>query len=242
MISPVSPPDSTSRLRAITDRDGYDYLVALPANYGVDRSPAWPLILFLHGSAFRGSDVNLVGTHGLPRLLSGVPELNALERAAAARLASKFIVIAPQCPTYEVWEDASLLSLMDQIRTDYAVDAGRVYLTGLSMGGFGAWSLGIRHPQRFGAIVPICGGGRVADITTAMRTDPVALQSLGVWAFHGKLDTVVPSDESQRMVDALRAAGVRDVRLTVYPEANHDAWTPSYANDELYSWLLRHKR
>ncbi len=232
------PPVSTTRFRAISNPGGYDYLLSLPE----EPEPAvrWPLILFLHGSAFRGSDVTTVGAHGLPRLITGGADLTAAERSIGAQLATQFAIVAPQCPDYEVWDDEAVLALLDDVGSELYVDARRVYLTGLSMGGFGAWSVGVRHPQRFAAMVPICGGGRIADVAASERTQRTALQRLGVWAFHGARDITVPLEESERMVTALQAAGGRDVRLTVYPEAEHDAWSATYANPALYLWLLEH--
>ncbi len=233
-------PASTSGLRAVSNPGGYDYLLSLPApTPGATR---WPLIVFLHGSASRGSELAAVCTHGLPRLVSGAGELSEAEASIGAELAANFAIVAPQCPKFEVWEDGALMALLDDITSEQPVDARRVYLTGLSMGGFGTWSVGVRHPQRFAALAPICGGGRMADIAAAARSQPLALQRLGVWAFHGAKDVAVPLDESQRMIAGLQDAGVRDVRLTVYPDAGHDAWSATYANPALYAWLLRHAR
>jgi predicted peptidase len=199
-------------------------------------------MLFLHGAGDRGTDVWNVTRLGLPRLLAGAPDLTNAELAAAHEVAAHFIVVAPQCPHFEVWDERLLLQLLDSVGPTLKVEPSRVYLIGLSMGGFGAWSLGLRHPQRFAALVAICGGGRLADILEAERTQKAALQRLGIWAFHGAKDSVVPLEESQRMVDALKKAGVRDVRLTVYPECEHDAWSEAFAQRELYAWLLRHAR
>jgi predicted peptidase len=232
----------SSRPRMLSGRGGYDCLIWLPDEAQAAPRQRWPLVLFLHGSAFRGTDISTVATHGLPRLMSGSPELTAPETNAAREIATRFIVAAPQCPHFEVWDDAAVLALLDELGTELPVDAARVYLTGLSMGGFGAWSVGIRYPERFAAIVPICGGGRVADVEQARRRHRDALHSLGVWAFHGAHDNVVPAEESERMVAALRDAGADDVRLTVYPDAEHDAWSETYANPELYAWLLGHER
>jgi predicted peptidase len=232
----------SQRLRAVSDRAGYDYLISLPEDCSATDDHRSPLLLFLHGSGQRGSDVWQVTQQGIPRLLMEPAELTPSEHPAVTELAKTFIVISPQCPAYEVWDDSMLLSLIDDVVSEHRVDEGRVYLTGLSMGGFGAWSLGIRNPHRFAAIVPICGGGRVADVLSAAHLRRSALEGLGVWAFHGAKDGIVPLAESERMVEALKAAGGRDVRLTIYPEADHDAWTPTYSNLELYAWLLRHER
>jgi predicted peptidase len=183
-----------------------------------------------------------VARRGLPRLLHGPPGLTAAEQAVGRDVAARFIVVAPQCPRDEVWDSRGLLALLDEVEREFHPDAARVFVTGLSMGGFGTWTLGMRHPGRIAAIAPICGGGRIADVTTALRTDPAALQGLAVWAFHGAQDRVVPLAESERMIMALKAAHVARVKLTVYPEAQHDAWTETYANPELYAWLLAHRR
>ena len=118
----------------------------------------------------------------------------------------------------------------------------RIYLTGLSMGGYGTWTLGAAYPDKFAAIAPICGGGETITVLLSGRSKKPALNSLGVWAFHGGKDNVVPVSESERMVDAMKKAGCQDVKLTVYPEANHDSWTATYNNPELYDWFLKHER
>ena len=154
MIS-VAPVTKPGRFRSIANPGGYNFLLSLPEHPAKPPSGRWPLILFLHGSAFRGSDVSLVGTHGLPKLINGTGELSDAERNVGDRVAAACVVVAPQCPDYEVWDDARLLALLDRVGGELNVDPARVYLTGLSMGGFGAWSLGLRHPERFAALVPI---------------------------------------------------------------------------------------
>lgn len=238
-VVPAEPPaPAIGHLRAGTDPASYDYLLGLPEGYDAQPERHWPVVLFLHGVIERGHNVWEVIRQGPPRLMAGVPTLTAAEQQAAEIIAHSFVFIAPQCPQHATWDDATLLRLLDQAGRTIRVDPERVFLTGLSMGGFGAWSLGLRHPSRFRAIVPVCGGGRLADVATAVRTQPAALRRLAVWAFHGAKDAAVPLEESTRMVDALRAAEVPNVRLTVYPECEHDAWTQAYAGRELYEWLL----
>lgn len=203
-----------------------DYLLFLPAGYGANPAKRWPLILFLHGAGERGSNVWLVAKHGPPKLDTTATNL-------------PFIIVSPQCPEGKIWSDDLLLALLDNIESQYAVDSHRVYLTGLSMGGFGTWSLGLSHPERFAAIAPICGGG---NFITPLLADKSTLTSLPVWAFHGAKDPVVPLEESERMVNYLKKIGGRDVKLTVYPEAQHDCWTQTYANPELFDWFLKHSR
>jgi predicted peptidase len=205
------------------------YLVFLPQDYQPKSSKRWPLMLFLHGAGERGSDLQLVTKHGPPKLVKHRPDF-------------PFILVSPQCPAGQTWDNDVLLALLDEVLETYRVDPRRVYLTGLSMGGYGTWSLGLAHPERFAAIVPICGGGDPIKAFLGSRDHQQALRSLGVWAFHGAKDSVVSVQESERMVSALRRVGCQDVQLTVYPEANHDSWTQTYENPQLYDWLLAHQR
>jgi predicted peptidase len=110
------------------------------------------------------------------------------------------------------------------------------------MGGYGTWDLGTAYPERFAAIAPVCGGGDFIRVLLATPQKRAALTSLGVWAFHGAKDSVVPLQESERMVSLLKKTGCSDVQLTVYPEANHDSWTETYNNPDFYAWLLKHRR
>ncbi len=197
-----------------------DYLLYLPKDYGKDRTQKWPLILFLHGSGERGTDVQKVATHGPPKLVAAGQDF-------------PFIIVSPQCPDNDWWNNDVLTGLLDEIETKYSVDKDREYLTGLSMGGFGTWALAIAQPTRFAAIAPICGGG---DARRVRR-----LKDVPVWVFHGAKDPTVNIKEDQAMVDALESAG-GNVKFTVYPEAGHDSWTETYSNPDLYTWFLAHKR
>lgn len=208
--------------KEITKTVELKYLLHLPKGYGENEDQRWPLILFLHGAGERGDDINKVKVHGPPKLIEQGKDL-------------PFIVVSPQCPTESWWTEQldALTALLDDIQAKYAVDPDRVYLTGLSMGGFGSWALGCRHPERFAAIAPICGGG---EWFLAPR-----LKNVPVWVFHGAKDNVVPIRESQEMVDALKRAG-GDVQFTIYPEAQHDSWTETYNNPKLFEWFLSHRR
>jgi predicted peptidase len=206
-----------------------NYLLFLPKGYDAKSERRWPLILFLHGAGERGTDIWKVATHGPPKIATNQTDF-------------PFIVVSPQCPEGQTWSKDALLALLGEIVAKHAVDTNRVYLTGLSMGGYGTWDLGLSHPEKFAAIVPICGGGQIISVLLSSRDKGAALRSLGVWAFHGAKDPVVPLEESQRMVDALKKIGVPDVKLTVYPEATHDSWTETYKSPELYEWLLTHER
>src|SRR5665213_121793 len=203
-----------------------DYLLCLPQGYDANSTRRWPLILFLHGAGERGTNIWLVAKHGPPKIDTTATNF-------------PFMVVSPQCPEGKIWSNDLLLALLDDIEKKYAVDTNRVYLTGLSMGGFGTWSLGLSHPERLAAIAPICGGG---DFITPLLADKSQLVSLPIWAFQGGKDPVVPPEESERMVNYLKKLGTHEVKLTIYPESQHDCWTQTYANPELFEWFLQHSR
>jgi predicted peptidase len=203
------------------------YLLHLPAPVGTSTDQLWPTILFLHGRGESGNDPTAVLREGLPAYIARQPDF-------------PFIVIAPQCPWDTWWPELadSLAQLLDECADRYAIDPKRLYLTGLSMGGFGAWYLATAWPQKFAAIAPICGGGYWFH---GFPQRVCVLKETPVWAFHGAKDDVVPVAASEQMVSALRECGGK-VELTVYPDAGHDSWTITYNNPELYRWFLQHVR
>lgn len=197
-----------------------DYLLYLPKDYGKEADKRWPLMIFLHGSGESGSDVEKVKTHGPPKLIAAGKEF-------------PFIVVSPQSPGGG-WNVEVLNGLLDEIVSKYKVDEDRVYLTGLSMGGYGTWAWVQDTPRRFAAIAPICGGGNPRRVR--------ALKNMPIWVFHGAKDPTVPIKEAQDMVDALKRADAAEVKFTIYPEAGHDSWTETYNNPGLYDWFLKHTR
>lgn len=205
----------------ITKKLDLEYLLYLPKDYGKDANKQWPLVVFLHGAGERGDDLEKVKIHGPPKLAANGKQF-------------PFILISPQCPKDGWWPSQPIPDLIDEAEKRYAVDPDRIYLTGLSMGGYGTWAFASQQPKRYAAIAPICGGGT----PYLMR----GLKHLPVWAFHGAKDTAVPLVESERLVEALKRAGNEQVKFTIYPEAGHDSWTASYNNEELYEWLLSHER
>ena len=204
--------------KQITVTAKLDYLLALPQGYATSRQK-WPLMLFLHGAGESGSDLEKVKTHGPPKLVEAGRDF-------------PFILVSPQCPG-RGWNVDTLNALLDDVTAHCRVDKDRVYLTGLSMGGYGSWTLAAAHPERFAAVVPICGGGNPGDAKK--------LAGLPIWVFHGAKDNTVPIRRSEEMVEAIKAAG-GNVKFTVYPEAGHDSWTQAYDEPELYRWLLEQKR
>jgi predicted peptidase len=198
-----------------------EYLLYLPDAYGKN-DKAWPLMVFLHGAGERGDDLELVKVHG-PAMIA---EING---------ELPFIIVSPQCPKGLWWpnQQEKVIALIDETVEKYNVDESRIYLTGLSMGGYGSWSIGCTYPERFAAIVPICGGGQPFIAGN--------LKDVPVWAFHGAKDNVVPLKKSEEMIKAAKQAG-GDAKSTVYPQAGHNSWTKTYNNPELYKWLLSHSK
>ena len=213
-------PRQTAENTTIVIEQAFHYLRYLPPGYEDDVGKRWPLLLFLHGAGERGDDLELVKRHGPPKLIEQGKDF-------------PLVVVSPQCPAGERWNVFALEALLDQVMRDHRIDPDRVYLTGLSMGGFGVWGLALRNPDRYAAIIPICGGGEARYAA--------ALRDLPVWAFHGDRDEIVALQRSQEMVDAIRAAG-GSPRFTVYPGVAHDSWTATYENPDVFTWLLEQRR
>jgi len=201
------------------------YLLYLPEDYG-QAGKTWPLILFLHGSGERAGGGKIhpkLAKVGLPKTLqrgSGFP----------------FIVLTPQCPTGRWWTDADVarmvMTMLDDVCEKYKVDKKRIYLTGLSMGGFGTWYLAQNFPNRFAAIVPVCGGGNLY-LNRRLRKMPV-------WVFHGAKDKNVPVRNAYEMAGTLRQMG-GNVRLKVFPNLGHIMWDQVYTDPKLYQWLMQQR-
>lgn len=199
-----------------------NYLLSLPERYeNTDKATKWPLVIFLHGAGERGDNLDVVKKHGPPKLVEAGRKF-------------PFILVSPQCPKNGWWTEQPVLELLDDLEKGYRVDADRIYLTGLSMGGYGTWHFSAKAPGRFAAVAPVCGGG-VPYLTRSLKSMPV-------WAFHGAKDSVVPLNESERLIKVIESNGNENAKLTVYPEANHDSWTAAYNTDELYEWLLSQRR
>lgn len=199
-------------------RRSLDYLLYLPEQY--ETAESLPMIVFLHGAGERGSNIERVKRHGPPKIVESDPDFG-------------FIVLSPQCPSGQRWNAPDIMALVRHVMDTHKVDRDRVYLTGLSMGGYGTWDTAVNYPHEFAAIAPICGGG---NPRYARR-----IKHLPAWVFHGAKDKVVPISQSQDMVQGMEKAGGTP-KFTIYPEAGHDSWTASYANSELYRWFLQHKK
>jgi len=221
----------------------YHYQVFVPANF--DKTRKWPIILFLHGYGERGDDGLLQTDVGLGHTIRNY------------KRSFPFVVVMPQCRSEKetTWPDATMqkqaLAALDASIHEFHGDPGRLYLSGISMGGYATWDLAAKYPGRFAAYVPICGGIRdpadfsrlhVAVVDDPSVSDPYAetarrVGKTPVWIFHGADDDTVPVEESRKMAAALRAAGA-SVRYTEYPGVGHESWDRAYAEPGLIDWLL----
>lgn len=222
----------------------YRYQVYVPPNWS--NKQKWPVILYLHGAGERGDD-------GLIQTEVGI---GTAIRRHAERVPA--IVVFPQCLRNRWWPEpdmqAQALKALDQSIKEFNGDPARIYLTGISMGGYGTWAMAANNPSRFAALAPVCGGVRpppriaipsgIPDTTAASDPYQAVAQKVGstpVWIFHGEADTAVPVTESRKMAEALKAAG-RNVRYSEYEGVGHNSWDKAYSEPEFFSWLLSQQR
>lgn len=235
----------TGFLNRTMEIDGktYRYVVYVPSEF--DSAEKWPVVLFLHGSGERGSD-------GLRQTVVGLG-------SAIRRNPERFpmIVIFPQASEDTRWlgdEADFAIAAVDRTVEELNGDPDRVYLTGLSLGGYGSWHLALAHPDRFAALVPVCGGIVKPETAASVRQSPLTidvedpyeltarkLRHLPVWMFHGEEDPVIPASESRRMFDALRTVGA-DVQYDEVPGVGHGVWDDAYGRQGLWEWMLRQRR
>lgn len=194
------------------------YLLYTPERIEAEADAAFPLVVFLHGGGQSGADLEQVTLHGIPQRI----------RKGAS---FPFMVLAPQNPgVSKFWDDYAVMALVDEVCAQYRVDPKRIYLTGMSRGGDGAWRLAMNNPDRFAALSVVCGA-------TAPSVYVEWIREIPVWVFHGAADPVVPLSVPETMVAALRAVGA-DVRFTVYPDVGHEAWAEAYTDPEHYRWMM----
>jgi poly(3-hydroxybutyrate) depolymerase len=208
--------------RVHKDADGKEakYVLFIPKDY--DGKKAYPLILFLHGAGETGTDGKKQAEVGLGKAIKEQADM------------FPFITVFPQSEK-RTWKADSddgkrALAILDETEKEYKVDKKRIYLTGLSMGGYGTWSMAEAFPEKWAAIVPVCGGG-----------DPKAvdkIKNIPCWIFHGDADKAVPVQRSRDMIEALKAAGGKP-KDTIYEGVGHNSWDKAYATKELYDWLLK---
>lgn len=197
----------------------FNYILSMPDK---EDTKDLPLIVFLHGAGERGDDLEQITKHGIPRHYDRLQNLPV-------------ITLSPQCERNKVWvtQIYELKALIDSVAEKFCVDKSRIALTGMSMGGFGAWELAMDFPEYFSCLVPLCGGG------SAWRAE--TLKNIPVRAYHGEKDEVVNCFYSQDMVKAVNVAG-GDAVLTLYPDLKHDCWTRTYADADVIDWMMKQKR
>lgn len=201
----------------ICENRAYEYLLHKPK--GKEKKP---LIIFLHGSGEKGTDLEKVKTHGPFKYLKN-NDLDAF-------------VLAPQCPQDVYWESESLYQLIQTVIKENNIDDSRIYLTGLSMGAWGAWNLAFSHPDMFAALVPIAG-----FVDRVPMLENCKIKNIPTRIFHGLLDDVVDVNYSIEIYKKLKKCSV-DIELTIFDDANHDSWTRVYDDKAIYEWMLKQKQ
>ncbi len=220
------------------DGEKLKYRLLKPADFDPDKK--YPLVVFLHGAGERGDDNAAQLVHCMAAFCT-----------AEHRQQYPCYVLAPQCPNKQKWADVDwssdkpdfpkkisrsldlTMQVVDEMLADAAVDKNRVYIAGLSMGGYGTWDALARRPELFAAAIPICGGGSVETVA--------AFKDIPLWCFHGGADNVVNVEMSRKMIAALKAAG-GEPRYTEYPGVGHNSWTQTFASEETFQWLFGQKR
>jgi predicted peptidase len=216
------------------------YILYVPAGYSPEQ--AWPLVVFLHGAGERGDNPWLAAEVGLGRAIRNDPaQVPAL-------------VLFPLCPAEKFWDSAipAIETAMADTRRDYRVDDARIYLTGLSMGGYMTWLWGARKTDTFAALLPICGGGNLLDIKLIIGAESdydfgtlqervAALATVPIHAFHGADDDVVPPQRSQEIVRMVTEAG-GNVKYREYPKTGHNSWDQAYGSPRTWKWLFEQRR
>ena len=220
------------------DGPALNYRFLKPAK--IEAGKKYPLVLFLHGAGERGDD-------------NEKPLIHGVKTFATEEFLAKYpcFVVVPQCPTEKKWSDIDwttnkvvfpekesetavlVMQCLDALEKEFPIDTDREYVTGLSMGGYGSWDAIARHPKRFAAAVPVCGG---CDLSKAK-----SIAHVPTWTFHGAMDKAVKVEHSREIVAALKAAGGQP-KYTEYPEVGHDSWNGAYKDREMYEWLFAQRK
>lgn len=204
----------------------YQYLTYTPKDYNTDTLKMWPLIIYLHGGSDRGNNLRKLYSQGIPDQIFRGREFS-------------FVVISPQCPEHIRWStDNWFENFYTEIKTKYRIDSNRVYLTGMSLGGSGTWYLAAKYPDIFAAIAPMSGFTSHMDFIDSSIDK---LTNIPIWAFHGKIDNVVPFEETERIIKKLEGKN-KDLIFTIEPEVGHWINWLVYPNQELYDWFLKHDK
>lgn len=205
---------------------GYPYQIFVPRGYHADKKQMWPLVIFLHGSGERGTDIEAIRKNGPPRIIADHP-------------GSPFLLVSPQLEKVpdNRWDTTKLDTLLATIRKAYRVDPSRIYLTGLSLGGYGTWNWALKRPELFAAIAPVAANSEDKSL------NPCVLKDMPIWAFHGDQDDIVDPLGGFAIVKAVDACkGSVRPKMTVYPRTSHGSWEPAYDDPALWRWLLEQRR
>lgn len=220
-----SPGSQVEQSLKLASGKSIPYLLYLPKNFGKNTTQKWPVILFLHGRGESRGPLSIVAKWGPPRMVARGDDL-------------PYIIISPQCPNEQRWTSpdqvTGVLDLLAHISKNFAVDKQRIYLTGLSMGGYGSWNLAAKHGELFAAVAPICGAGN--------PNDAEKLKNIPIWAFHGTEDRAVPYKHSVEMVEAIQKVGGNKIRFTTLQHIGHNSWSAAYATPELFDWFNKYQR
>lgn len=220
----LAPHANRQRPDSYVTRSGvaHHFLVHIPQQADAEPDRIWPTIIFLHGSDESGYRIDDVRRAGLPKRLESDPEF-------------PFIVASPQIPPWRRWTATEVAGLVELLGEKYPIDPDRIYLTGLSRGAIGVWNAAAKYPYLFAAAAPVAGGGENV-------TDVCAMKDLPIWAFHGEDDRNIPAATTTRMIDRIETCGGTRANVTIYPGAKHAVWDETYADPELYEWMLTHER
>ncbi|MEC3966116.1 prolyl oligopeptidase family serine peptidase [Flagellimonas halotolerans] len=203
-------------------KESLKYYLYYPEDYFASEDRDFGLLLFLHGGGESGGDIKEVKYNGPPKMLAEGKQF-------------PFLILAPQNPHAQKWWNTdAVVQLLDSVVNTNRVDKNRIYLTGLSRGGSASWELATQYPDKFAAMAVVCG---MTPLPYAHWID----KNMPIWVFHGDEDQVIHVEESDKMVEKLRAMG-RDVRYTRYKGVGHNAWSRAYTTDSLYTWLAAQKR
>jgi predicted peptidase len=211
---------ANAQLTAVRGKADYNYWLYLPNDSILQNNP--PILIFLHGRSLSGSDLNTVKRYGV---------IHEIEKGRKI----PGIVIAPQVPSGKSWEPAKIKNVLETVRAQYKTDTNRLYVTGMSLGGYGTLNFAGAYPELVTAAVALCGGGNVKD--------GCDLAQVPLWIQHGNLDAAVPISESEKIVKAIKACnGGENLKYTVVKGADHGDLEKAFRTDEIYNWMFQYNK
>jgi predicted peptidase len=209
-----------SQLTPVKDKSDYNFWLYLPEDSILTKQP--PIMIFLHGRSLSGSDLNLVKKYGV---------VHEIEKGTTFPA----IVIAPQVPKGKSWEPDKIKNVLDYVQSQYSTDSNRVYVTGMSLGGYGTLHFAGAYPELVTAAVALCGGGNV--------NDGCSLAEVPLWIQHGNRDAAVPISESEKIVKAIKACnGGTNLKYTVVDGADHGDLERAFRTSEIYDWMFQYSK